>query len=898
MKKIYSNLKTALLTLCTTFTLVSNAQTVTLGSGTTSGGSTSPGPINEYYRSSHCQILYTASEISAAGGVSSLMSQFGFNISSGGGVTYALPNFTIKMKNTPAPDASVYDGVGLTTVYNTASYSPTPGGFQLLTLSTPFFWNGVDNILVDVCFDQVNPTYSSSGIVMLYAVNVNNSFIYVRMDTSPQCGVACTNILSTKPQAQMVFLPPPPLDLGVNTFLKPRASKKCYGNDTIRARVYNYGSGPIDFSVNNATVTVKSTGPNVSTYSLGITSGSLAVGAYLDTTITNNYNMNGPGTYNLKGYTTVVGDGQALNDTIRTSLVRKPFFTITASPNDSVCLGTPVQLNTILTPSQIGSGTYTNPSYQYPAPYGNYFDGAKHQFLFLASELTAAGLVAGNINSAAFNVANLNNSGSLTNFNMSIGSTTLTALTATIQGGLTQVYSSTSYTPTLGINTHTFTTPYVWNGTDNILLQTCFYNTTNNNNASFYQTTLPFNASAWIKSNTIPTLCSSSGGGASLSTNRPNVYFGESIPTSYAWTPGSTLTATNIANPIANVPGTTVFTLTVDYTAQNCSTYDTMRIFIKQTPTLNLGHDTTVCTPSYLLNGGTNASTFQWSTGDSTNTISVSNTGTYMATATSSVGCVKKDTVHVTFNSKPIVTLGHDTAFCQGSYVELNAGNPGTSHTWGKVGGGFSATTQTVNINTPGTYYAVVTTSLSTSCTSRDTVVVSSKSLPNVSLVFNAPPTLLCQFSAPRALNEGSPAGGTYIGPGVNGNSFDPALVGPGTYVILYSYTGPNSCTNQAEDTLRVKGCVGIEEYGDNATLNIYPNPTKGDFTIAISSNTDLNAAIQILSIDGRVVYEDHLSTSGGLYEKQVNISNLADGIYYLKMQSSQATKTYKILKQ
>ena len=56
----------------------------------------------------------------------------------------------------------------------------------------------------------------------------------------------------------------------------------------------------------------------------------------------------------------------------------------------------------------IGNGTITNGNTEYPAPYGNWYWGARHQFLILASELQAAGLSAGPINSLSFQVASTN----------------------------------------------------------------------------------------------------------------------------------------------------------------------------------------------------------------------------------------------------------------------------------------------------------------------------------------------------------------------------------------------------------------------------------------------------------------------------------------------------------
>jgi hypothetical protein len=53
----------------------------------------------------------------------------------------------------------------------------------------------------------------------------------------------------------------------------------------------------------------------------------------------------------------------------------------------------------------IGSSAQQNSPYDYPAPYGNWYWAAKNQMIFPASELLAAGISAGPINSIAFDVA-------------------------------------------------------------------------------------------------------------------------------------------------------------------------------------------------------------------------------------------------------------------------------------------------------------------------------------------------------------------------------------------------------------------------------------------------------------------------------------------------------------
>ena len=144
----------------------------------------------------------------------------------------------------------------------------------------------------------------------------------------------------------------------------------------------------------------------------------------------------------------------------------------------------------------IGTASSTNTATSYPAPYGNFYWGARHQFLITASELTAAGISAGDIQSLAFDVTNANNCPGLDNFTIKIGQTSVSALTSTWESGLTTVYQSTSYQPTVGWNTHTFQTPISWDGTSNLVIETCFNNSSyvNQGNASIRFTSTSYNS--------------------------------------------------------------------------------------------------------------------------------------------------------------------------------------------------------------------------------------------------------------------------------------------------------------------------------------------------------------------------------------------------------------------
>jgi len=63
-----------------------------------------------------------------------------------------------------------------------------------------------------------------------------------------------------------------------------------------------------------------------------------------------------------------------------------------------------------------------------------------------------------------------------------------------------------------------------------------------------------------------------------------------------------------------------------------------------------------------------------------------------------------------------------------------------------------------------------------------------------------------CSNALPVSLT-GSPSGGIFSGPGISGNSFDPALAGLGTHTIVYTYTNGNGCSNTASSQVLVSFC-------------------------------------------------------------------------------------------
>lgn len=732
-----------------------------------------------------------------------------------------------------------------------------------------------------------------SGIVIPAGATPGLTRMRVIMDESSSNPQPCNNPGYGETEDYTInIVPSVPFNIGVSALVKPTNLKKCFGIDTIVARVTNSATLTANFATTPATITVKSSGVITNTYTLSVNSGTLAAFASRDYTMTTNYNMSINGSYKLKAYTTAAGDGYAPDDTTVVTVQRNPFFTLALTPNDTVCLGIPVVANNSLNPLyHLGTGDMSNTSTSYPAPYGNYYHGAKHQFLILASELTAAGLTPGNITSVSFNAINLNSTAPINGFNIGIATTTVSSLTA-FEAGVPSAFTTANYTPVMGINRHILTTPFAWNGTSNIVVETCFNNyqqtNTTSSNVSFSSSNTPFSSSIWYAADNVSALCANTAAVTSMANNRPDIYFDQPVTATYAWSPSVGLSSSTVASPTITAPASTTYTLTSAYLG--CTSREVVHIEIKPTPRPNLGSDSLVCAVPLTLSPHITGSSYLWNTGFVSQNISISGPGKYWVRVTGANGCAGADTVIITQGVSPVVTLGPDTGYCQGSSMVLYAGNPGSSYLWSPGG----STASSLTVNSPGTYSVTVT--HPSSCKKSDAVNIVVKSLPTVGLTFSNP-EIFCPTSGGRPLTEGTPSGGTYIGSGVTGNTFNASGAGQGTYIILYNYTGPNGCSNTAKDTLKVYACVGVEELENDLGLNVYPNPNNGTFTLEVSTGKEIDAKIQIITIDGRLVYNDVISGSG-VMTKAIDIAELANGIYYLRLETKDAARTYKVLKQ
>ena len=143
------------------------------------------------------------------------------------------------------------------------------------------------------------------------------------------------------------------------------------------------------------------------------------------------------------------------------------------------------------------------------------------------------------------------------------------------------------------------------------------------------------------------------------------------------------------------------------------STEKSVVIQTLEAPTVYLGPDTSYCSAqSVTLNAGNPGSTYSWSNGANSQTISVHTTDDYFLDVTNAHGCSTTDSIHLTISADTLfkVDLGSDKISCESTLpqYQLDAGNAGMNYLW-TTPMGTHPTTQTLTTTNVGTYRVAVT---------------------------------------------------------------------------------------------------------------------------------------------------------------------------------------------
>jgi ligand-binding sensor domain-containing protein len=347
-----------------------------------------------------------------------------------------------------------------------------------------------------------------------------------------------------------------------------------------------------------------------------------------------------------------------------------------------------------------------------------------------------------------------------------------------------------------------------------------------------------------------------------------SVIISASGASTYSWQPG------NLSGAAVSVaPSVTTTYIVTGTDAYGCTDSDTITIAVKASPAVTAAATATnICAGDSVTLNGNGAVTYSWSGGVTDGVaFSPAASQTYTLTGTATNGCTGTATATINVIPLPIVSISASSvSVCAGESVTLS-GSGATSYSWsGTVTDGVAFT--------PAATQTYTVTGTTAGCPDSTSITITVHALPVVSINLSNVDTL-CLLSPAVVLTGETPPGGIYSGPGIGGNTFDPAAAGVGTWAVTYTYTDVNGCTGTAVGSMYVDVCAGEENTLAENTIVIYPNPVRDE--LYISGTSDAFTVILYNSIGDQICSSVHNGK-----QATIDMRAFAAGIYYLEIRS------------
>jgi len=297
------------------------------------------------------------------------------------------------------------------------------------------------------------------------------------------------------------------------------------------------------------------------------------------------------------------------------------------------------------------------------------------------------------------------------------------------------------------------------------------------------------------------------------------------VGATYVWSPLATLNDNTLANPTATPTVTTTYTVTVTDT-NGCVDFDVVTVTVNALPVINAGSDSSICVGEFITIGGNptgpTSASYNWIPAGTLNNNTLSNpiatplvTTEYIVTVTDSNGCVGMDSVVVTVNTLPVITISNNTFICIGDCFQLNA-TGGTSYSWSPTTGLSNATIANPIACPIITTTYIVTVTNTNNCVDTASVTIIVNPLPTISA---GPDLWLCTGDS---IQLNATGGTSYLwtpSQGLNDTTISNPVANPltNTNYIVTGFDG-NGCSSSDTILVTVNDEVPIDP-GADATI-------------------------------------------------------------------------------
>ena len=120
------------------------------------------------------------------------------------------------------------------------------------------------------------------------------------------------------------------------------------------------------------------------------------------------------------------------------------------------------------------------------------------------------------------------------------------------------------------------------------------------------------------------------------------------------------------------------------------------------------------------------------------------------------------------------------------------------------------------------------------------------------------------------------------------------------TYASFGTYNVELTATNECGSDKSSQSITLIENAINDFhnSFSIFPNPVQNNYaTIEFTANVNENFLIKIISIDGKIIYEENIEANVGKNSININFSNIEKGLYLVEISSKTEVRKIQLVK-
>jgi hypothetical protein len=332
---------------------------------------------------------------------------------------------------------------------------------------------------------------------------------------------------------------------------------------------------------------------------------------------------------------------------------------------------------------------------------------------------------------------------------------------------------------------------------------------------------------------------------------------------------GATTYTYSGGNSVVNPTTSTSYTVIGDN--NGCINTAVSSVAVNSLPIVSVNSGAICVGQSFTMTPG-GATTYTFSNGS--DIVTPTANSSYTLTGTDANGCINTAVSSVAVNTLPIVSVNSGTICAGQSFTMVPTGAATYAYS-----NGSDVVTSSVNAS-----YTVTGTDAN-GCENTAVSALSVNALPVVTAVTNN--TLLCVGQTATLSVSGAT---TYTWSTTDNTA---AVAVSPTVQTTYTVNGTdaNGCSNTTTVTQDVSLCTGIVTLtNSNSSINLYPNPNNGLFTIELTSTSK----VIVTNALGQIVIAETFEAG----KHSLDIHNEATGVYFVKVIENNNQHIIKVVKQ